>query len=146
MKTVGVYEAKTQLPRLLVRVARGERITITRHGVPVATLVPVESRQRRPIGHVVADLQVFARLLAGATIAALSAGCAITPPRMAARTNASNTSAGPSSAPNAASSFTSPAPIPPSTKNGKNSAAPTSQAPAAHPRPDHPLPGSGSSY
>jgi prevent-host-death family protein len=61
MKTVGVYEAKTQLPRLLVRVARGERITITRHGVPVATIVPVESRQRRPIGHVVADLQVFAR-------------------------------------------------------------------------------------
>jgi prevent-host-death family protein len=61
MKTIGVYEAKTQLPRLLVRVARGERITITRHGVPVATLVPAEIRPRRPIEHVVADLQAFAR-------------------------------------------------------------------------------------
>jgi prevent-host-death family protein len=61
MKMIGVYEAKTQLPRLLVRVARGERITITRHGVPVAMIVPAEGRQRRPIEHVVADLQAFAR-------------------------------------------------------------------------------------
>jgi len=36
--TVGVYEAKTQLSRLLERVERGERITITRHGRPVAVL------------------------------------------------------------------------------------------------------------
>ncbi len=41
---VGSYEAKTQLPRLLARVERGERITITRHGVPIAMLVPVEKR------------------------------------------------------------------------------------------------------
>ncbi len=40
METVGSYEAKTHLPRLLDRVARGERITITRHGTPVALLVP----------------------------------------------------------------------------------------------------------
>jgi prevent-host-death family protein len=60
MKMIGVYEAKTQLPRLLVRVARGERITITRHGVPVAMIVPAEGRGR-PIEHVVADLQAFAR-------------------------------------------------------------------------------------
>ena len=42
MDTVGSYEAKTHLPALLERVAKGERITITRHGVPVALLVPVE--------------------------------------------------------------------------------------------------------
>lgn len=42
MDTVGAYEAKTHLPALLERVARGERITITRHGVPVALLVPVD--------------------------------------------------------------------------------------------------------
>jgi len=30
MRTVGVYEAKTKLPRLLHRVARGESITIRR--------------------------------------------------------------------------------------------------------------------
>jgi prevent-host-death family protein len=40
MKRVGAYEAKTHLPRLLREVADGETITITRHGVPVALLVP----------------------------------------------------------------------------------------------------------
>lgn len=40
MKTVGAYEAKTHLPRLLDEVERGERITITKHGRPVAVLVP----------------------------------------------------------------------------------------------------------
>jgi len=39
--TVGSFEAKTHLPGLLRRVAKGERITITKHGVPVAMLVPV---------------------------------------------------------------------------------------------------------
>ena len=41
MKQVGVYEAKTQLPRLLEEVELGAEITITRHGKPVAKLVPV---------------------------------------------------------------------------------------------------------
>lgn len=40
MKTVGAYEAKTHLARLLDEVARGETITITRHGQSVARLVP----------------------------------------------------------------------------------------------------------
>ncbi|MBW1670479.1 MAG: type II toxin-antitoxin system prevent-host-death family antitoxin, partial [Deltaproteobacteria bacterium] len=40
METVGAYEAKTHLPKLLKRVFKGERITITKHGVPVAELQP----------------------------------------------------------------------------------------------------------
>ncbi|MDQ3127113.1 MAG: type II toxin-antitoxin system prevent-host-death family antitoxin [Chloroflexota bacterium] len=40
MRTIGAYEAKTHLPRLLDEVAKGERITITKHGQPVAVLVP----------------------------------------------------------------------------------------------------------
>ncbi len=40
METVGAYEAKTHLPKLLARVLKGERITITKHGVPVAVLQP----------------------------------------------------------------------------------------------------------
>jgi len=39
--SIGAFEAKTHLSELLDRVARGERITITRHGVPAALLVPV---------------------------------------------------------------------------------------------------------
>jgi prevent-host-death family protein len=46
MTTVTAYEAKTHLPRLLREVERGERIVITRHGKPVAELVPVGTGAR----------------------------------------------------------------------------------------------------
>jgi prevent-host-death family protein len=39
MSTVPVYEAKTRLSELLAQASRGEEVTITRHGVPVARLV-----------------------------------------------------------------------------------------------------------
>lgn len=48
MKQVGVYEAKTHLPSLLNDVERGESVTITRHGRPVARLVPVRGSGRTP--------------------------------------------------------------------------------------------------
>ncbi len=41
MSSVGAYEAKTHLPRLLSEVEKGEVITITKPGSPVARLVPV---------------------------------------------------------------------------------------------------------
>ena len=43
MRRIGAYEAKTHLPRLLDEVADGEAITITKHGVAVAILVPASS-------------------------------------------------------------------------------------------------------
>ena len=46
MQSIGAYEAKTHLPQLLDRVARGESLIITRHGHPVARLVPVENEAR----------------------------------------------------------------------------------------------------
>ena len=46
MRSIGAYEAKTHLPRLLELVARGESLTITRHGRPVARLVPVDTDAR----------------------------------------------------------------------------------------------------
>lgn len=47
MHTVGSFEAKTHLASLLDRVANGEKITITRHGVPAALLVPVGPTERK---------------------------------------------------------------------------------------------------
>jgi prevent-host-death family protein len=47
MASVGAFEAKTHLADLLDRVSRGETITITRHGVPAAMLVPVEETKVR---------------------------------------------------------------------------------------------------
>ena len=46
MESIGAHEAKTHLPRLLERVLRGESLTITRRGRPVARLVPVEDGDR----------------------------------------------------------------------------------------------------
>jgi prevent-host-death family protein len=37
---IGAFEAKTHLSALLERVSKGETITITKHGVPVAVLSP----------------------------------------------------------------------------------------------------------
>lgn len=45
MRQIGVYEAKTQFSRLLDEVERGETITITRYGRPVACLMPVGGRR-----------------------------------------------------------------------------------------------------
>lgn len=61
MRTVGAYEAKTHLPRLLDEVAGGEEITITKHGVPVARLVPVEDPEarKRRIAQVIEEMKEF---------------------------------------------------------------------------------------
>jgi prevent-host-death family protein len=59
METVGAYEAKTHLTRLLERVAKGEKIMITKHGVPVATLQPADSAKRIPVRDVINELKRF---------------------------------------------------------------------------------------
>jgi len=47
METVGTFEAKTHLSELLDRVGKGETITITRHGIPAAMLVPVGATKKK---------------------------------------------------------------------------------------------------
>ncbi len=41
MTTLGAYEAKTHFSEVLDRVENGETVTVTRHGVAVARIVPV---------------------------------------------------------------------------------------------------------
>ena len=47
MEAVGAFSAKTHLSALLDRVAKGERITITRRGIPAAMLVPIKDATRK---------------------------------------------------------------------------------------------------
>jgi prevent-host-death family protein len=49
MIEVNVHEAKTQLSRLLARVAAGEEVIIARSGEPVARLVPIEREPSRRV-------------------------------------------------------------------------------------------------
>ncbi len=53
MKSVGSYEAKTHLPRLLDEVEKGETITITKRGKPVARLVPARAADRQAVSEAV---------------------------------------------------------------------------------------------
>lgn len=50
METVNVYEAKTRLSELLVRVENGEEVVIARAGSPVARLVAVGRPAPRQFG------------------------------------------------------------------------------------------------
>jgi len=70
MRTVGAYEAKTHLSRLLDEVIRGETVTITKHGVPIAKLVPAEQKCAMTRHEAVASLKEFGRgrTLGGLTI------------------------------------------------------------------------------
>ncbi len=59
METIGAYEAKTHLPKILERVNKGERITITKHGVPVAVLQPPDHLKAEDPKKVIARLREF---------------------------------------------------------------------------------------
>jgi prevent-host-death family protein len=58
MKQIGVYEAKTKLASLLDEVENGATVTITRHGKPIARLVPVE-RSRQDIEATIAAIRAL---------------------------------------------------------------------------------------
>jgi len=59
MTQVNIHEAKTQLSRLLKKVAEGEEVVIARNGEPVARLVPVEPpRKKRILGQYAGEIWI----------------------------------------------------------------------------------------
>ena len=69
MPEVGAFEAKTHLSQLLDQVERGETITITRHGKPVARLFPIGGSSRDDRRRAITELK---RLRAGHTLGGVS--------------------------------------------------------------------------
>ena len=61
MKSVGSYEAKTHLPQLLSQVEKGETITITKHGKPIAVLSPARQVPVRDVETVIEEFRPTAR-------------------------------------------------------------------------------------
>ena len=57
MIEVGAYEAKTNLSSLLDKVEQGEEVVITRHGAPVARLVPARQVDKAAIDLAIAELK-----------------------------------------------------------------------------------------
>ena len=74
METVGSREARTNLPTLLDRVARGESFRITRYGAPIAVLVPVGAEGGPDAKQVIAEIKKLrgGRTLGGMTIRELT--------------------------------------------------------------------------
>ena len=73
METIGAYQAKTHLPRLLERVRRGESVTITKRGRPVARLVPVAADDEERARQAASRIRNRRRRLRGAPLAELVA-------------------------------------------------------------------------
>jgi prevent-host-death family protein len=61
MKSVGSYEAKTHLPRLLSQVEKGETITITRRGKPIAVLSPAQRVAQLNVSAVIAEFRAYSK-------------------------------------------------------------------------------------
>jgi prevent-host-death family protein len=60
MESVSLFEAKTHLHQLLDRVAQGEEIAITKHGKPVARLVPAVL-PKADVRQVIEELKAFSK-------------------------------------------------------------------------------------
>ena len=56
-REVQASEAKTHLSQLLDEVERGETIIITRHGRPIARIVPEASQRQQEIDQAMADIE-----------------------------------------------------------------------------------------
>lgn len=56
--TLGTFEAKNRLSELIERVSKGETVVITRHGTPIARLVPYHaSVEREGVREAIAGLR-----------------------------------------------------------------------------------------
>jgi len=57
MRQVGAFEARNRLSELLAVVENGEEVTITKHGRPVAKLVPVNAINQAFVAAAISELR-----------------------------------------------------------------------------------------
>lgn len=63
MERIGIHAARSKLSELIERVQSGEEVVLTRHGKPVARLVPEKRRQKRSRAAAVVRIRALARKL-----------------------------------------------------------------------------------
>jgi prevent-host-death family protein len=63
MREVQASEAKAHLPSLLDAVERGETVIITRHGKPIARIVPEADRRQAEFDRVIAEIEEFRKTM-----------------------------------------------------------------------------------
>ena len=63
MREIQASEAKTHLPSLLDDVERGETLIITRHGKPIARIVPEAEISKAELDRAFAELEKFRKTM-----------------------------------------------------------------------------------
>jgi len=61
--SIGTFQAKTHFSQLLERVAKGEEITITKHGRPVARLIPAARPSREQVAAIFRQMDALRQSL-----------------------------------------------------------------------------------
>ena len=59
MRDIQASEAKTHLPQLLDAVERGETLRITRHGRPIARIVPEANRRQEEVDRAIDSIKAL---------------------------------------------------------------------------------------
>ena len=63
MERIGIYDARARLSELIDRVQSGEEVVLTRHGEPVARLVPAKVARKPSRAAAVSRIRALARKL-----------------------------------------------------------------------------------
>ena len=61
MQTVAAFDAKTHFSALLVKVENGAQVIITKHGHPVAKIIPFKSSSRESIKNTITAIKEFSK-------------------------------------------------------------------------------------
>jgi len=68
MRDIQASEAKTHLPQILDEVERGQTVRITRHGRPIARIVPEFDRRQAEVDQVITNLQALRSRIASTSV------------------------------------------------------------------------------
>ncbi len=63
MESIGIYEAKSKLSELVERAESGREVVITRHGKPVAKLVPAKAGQEVDRKAIMDEIRAFSKTI-----------------------------------------------------------------------------------
>ncbi len=61
MSTVGAFDAKTHFSELLKEVEKGGQVIVTKHGRPIAKLVPVQGASKEEVVSAIQNLLDFSK-------------------------------------------------------------------------------------
>lgn len=68
MRDIQASDAKTHLPQILDEVERGESVRITRHGRPIARIIPETDRRQAEIESALSNINALGRRMGKITL------------------------------------------------------------------------------